>query len=82
MLNFYNSHELSNLYNVPSAYRESVSDVLTAILATMETPAYTCTVDVSDFLVDAAQQLKAELQQIGYSVDDSTTPGSWIIRWS
>jgi hypothetical protein len=82
MLNFYNSHELANLYNVPSAYREAVSDVLGAILATLETPAYTVTVDVSDFLPACAQELKAELQQIGYSIDDSTTPGSWIILWS
>ena len=82
MLNFYNSHELSNLYNTPAGWRTAVSTVLSAILGTLTTPAYTVTVSVSSFTSPYAQELKAELIQIGYSVDDSTTPGSWIIKWA
>lgn len=81
MLHFYNTIELRELSLIASSYRDAVSDLLTPILAAMETPVYTVTVDVSDFPVADAQTLKAEMQQLGYKIDDSTTPGSWIISW-
>lgn len=81
MLHFYNTVELRELSLIASSYRDAISDILTPILAAMETPTYTVTVVVSDFVVGDAAVLKAELQQLGYSVDDSTTPGSWIIAW-
>jgi hypothetical protein len=81
MIKFYTAVELRELSLTASAYRDAVSDILTPILAAMETPTYTVTVDVSDFTSSDASMLKDEMIQLGYAVDDSTTPGSWIITW-
>lgn len=81
MIHFYNTVELRELSLVPSAYRTAVSAILTPVLAAMVTPTYTVTVDVSTFTAAIAEALKSEFAKLGYNVDDSTTPGSWIASW-
>lgn len=79
-MKFYDAVDMHQLALVNTDYTDLLTDVEEAILDNMHT--FTCTVDVSSpFTAADCLAIKDELIQLGYGVNDSTTPGSWIITW-
>lgn len=55
--------------------------VIDAINDAIGSNAFTATVVVSGTTENIRLVLLDELNQMGYAVDGTTTPGSWIITW-
>jgi hypothetical protein len=55
--------------------------IISAINTAVDADAFTATVVVSGATESIRLMLLDELNQIGYTIDGTTTPGSWIITW-
>lgn len=55
--------------------------IMNAINTAIDANTFTATVVVSTLADSQRQHLLDELNQIGYTIDGTTTPGSWIITW-
>lgn len=72
------AHQLSLFATTDSDLRFAVIDAInTAIVA----DALTATVSWGSATESVQLHLVDELKQLGYAVDGTTTPGSWIITW-
>jgi hypothetical protein len=82
-MKFYNAVEMRELSLCPTTYRAALAAIQRPVLLAMSTttPTYTVTVVTSTYTAADVLQLKNDMIQLGYAVDDSTTPGSWIITW-
>lgn len=73
------AQHLSLFASTDSDLRFSVIDAInTAIVA----DALTATVSFGSATESVQLHLVDELKQLGYAVDGTTTPGSWIISWA
>lgn len=68
----------SNKLPVDGAFRIAV---LEAILTAVGSGLFTATVVVSSYTQSDRLINLYELKELGYAVDGTTTPGSWIISW-
>ena len=71
---------------VGTSYQSLIGTIhsdISSVAETLNPVAYTTTVEVTeeDFDIDYIISVKGDLIKLGYGVDDSTTPGSWIISW-
>jgi len=72
------AHQLAAFATTDSDLRFSVIDAInTAIVA----DAFTATVSWGSATESVQLHLLDELKQLGYTIDGTTTPGSWIITW-
>lgn len=55
--------------------------LMNAINTAIDADTFTATVVVSTASESIQLMLLDELKQIGYVIDGTTTPGSWIITW-
>lgn len=55
--------------------------LIAAINTAIDANTFTATVDVSAPSELIRIHLLDELKQMGYTIDGTTTPGSWIITW-
>lgn len=55
--------------------------IMNAVNTAIDANAFTATVVVSTLADSQRQQLLDQLNQMGYVIDGTTTPGSWIITW-
>lgn len=55
--------------------------IIAGINTAVDANAFTATVVVSTVTESIRLMLLDELKQMGYTVDGTTTPGSWIITW-
>lgn len=55
--------------------------LIAAINTAIDANAFTATVVVSGVTENVRLNLLDELNQMGYTIDGTTTPGSWIITW-
>lgn len=55
--------------------------LIAAINTAVDANAFTATVVVSGTTESVRLMLLDELKQMGYAIDGTTTPGSWIITW-
>ena len=64
----------------PADFHERVL-LMNAINTAIDANAFTATVVVSTVTEGIRLNLLDELNQLGYVIDGTTTPGSWIITW-
>lgn len=64
----------------PADFHERVL-LMNAINTAIDANAFTATVVVSTVTENIRLNLLDELNQLGYVIDGTTTPGSWIITW-
>ena len=81
---------LTTLLSAQEAHQTAASEpadfatrvaIIAAINTAIDANAFTATVDVSASSEVIRLHLLDELKQMGYTVDGTTTPGSWIITW-
>lgn len=83
-LNATDARQEATSVNVSTTYASWVlleNDVREAIMGQVELGLFTVTVNVATASAQDAYTVKNRFRQLGYEVDDSTTPGSWIVTW-
>lgn len=75
--------EATSVSAIPTyaSYRTLDVTVKEAILTAIVAGTFTTTLSVSTATATDAVKIKDKYRQLGYAIDDSTTPGSWIIQW-
>jgi len=76
------SQEAQKLSLFPSTDSDLRFLIIDAINTAIVADALTATVVVSTATQSVRELLLVELKQMGYAVDGTTTPGSWIISWA
>lgn len=76
------SQEAQKLSLFPSTDSDLRFGIIDAINTAIVADTLTATVVVSGATQSVRELLLVELKQMGYAVDGTTTPGSWIISWS
>lgn len=72
------AHHLSLVPATDTSIRMAIIDAINDAIVSQ---ALTATVDVSGTTENVRLVMLDELNQLGYVVDGTTTPGSWIITW-
>lgn len=82
-MEFFPAKVFANMSNpVPEPYAALLGAVLAGMCTAMAAHTTTSTTSTGSATSSSAEYTIAELRQLGYGVDNVTTPGSLIVSWN